>query len=1266
MNTVAGRGAPRYNAHHGLAAQSSDWFRYRRMGSWPARMEVLASYIPQDRCCALARGVDLPDRGQGAALFADVSGFTPLSEMLARTFGPRRGAEELTLHLNAVYDALIGEVDDHGGSVIAFAGDAITCWFDRDDGWRATACGLAMQAAMQRRAVVRMGDGREVTLAVKVSVATGPVRRFVAGDPAIRLMDVLAGQTLVRMAAAATATQRGEVVLDEATATELQDRIRVATTRTPEGGEARFVVVEGLSRPPEPVALAPASLLSDAVTRPWLIPAVADRLRAGLGEFLTELRPAVACFVKFDGIEYDEDDEAGRKLSRFVSWIQQLLEPYEGFLLDINVGDKGSYLYYAFGAPVAHEDDTRRALTVARRIREAPAHFPFIRLIQLGVNRGTMRTGAYGGSRRRTYGVLGDDVNLAARLMEKAVSGQVLVSGKVQADCPAEFTWEALPPLLAKGKTAPVNVFSLVDAAERRRGRVAAVTGSPMVGRRAELALIEDRLALAARGQGQLVGITAEAGMGKTRLIAEIAEIAEELEFATCAGECQAFGTNASYLVWQDVWRQFFEVDPRLPVVRQIESLEHRLAGYNPGLRLRVPLLGSVLNLAIPDNDLTRHFDAKLRKSSLESLLVECLRHEAAQRPVLFVLEDCHWLDPLSRDLLETLARSVASLPVLILLAYRPPESPGAVSPALHGLPHFAEIALVELPRSEAEELLRLRLGEMLGEGTTASAELRDRLLARAQGNPFYLEELLRYLQDQGMDWRDPSALDRFELPASLHSLILGRIDRLLESQKVTLKVASVLGRLFPAAALWGIRDSLPEAQVRADLLALSQAELTVEEQAEPELVYLFRHVVTQEVAYESLPFGTRSILHNEIGLYLERQGPDAVTRHLDLLAFHFDRSPNLEKRRQYLRQAGEAAQARYANRDAISYYERVLPLLEAPGQTDVRMRLGRVLELVGRWQDAADHYRGALESAVTRGDLRAQAAAETARGELYRKRSEYAEAERCLNRARALYTELKDEAGRADTLHYAGSVAAQQGQYDEACALYQRSLEIRRRLKDKPRIASLLSNLGIVAWCRGEINDARAYYDAALRLRQESGDRWAISVSLNNLGLAVRDLGDVTGARTMLEQALAISRLIGDRWSIANTLSSLGDVALSQGALEDARGFLVESLGIARELNDRQALAFLLEYFGVLVARRGRVDRGFQVVGAARALRDALGSPLSPSEQERLDHALREAQPGLPPAASETWLAEGKGLGLEAAIELALRDSVAAREPGA
>src|SRR5436190_5232346 len=427
-------------------------------------MEVLSAYVPIDRRLTMERGGSIPDRAHGAALFADISGFTPLTEALSRALGPRRGVEELTGHLNQVYDALINEVHRYGGSVIAFAGDAITCWFDADKGARATASALGMQAAMSPFSRVVLPDGKTVALSVKAAVATGAGRRFIVGDPELQFIDVMAGRTLARMAMGGNLAVKGEVVVDSNTASNLAQMIDEADWRTAEATAERFAVVRHLSVPVAPQPWPAMLTLEDTVVRPWLIQAVYERIRAGQGEFLTELRPAVALFIKFEGIDYDVDEAASKKLNDFVSWVQMALARYEGFLIDVSIGDKGSYLYCAFGAPIAHETDTWRALTVALEVRTPPAEMGFITDIRIGISRGTMRTGAYGGSTRRTYGVLGDDVNLAARLMERAEVGQVLVSGRAQNGSVDAFTWQALPAIRVKGKTELIDLFALLDA----------------------------------------------------------------------------------------------------------------------------------------------------------------------------------------------------------------------------------------------------------------------------------------------------------------------------------------------------------------------------------------------------------------------------------------------------------------------------------------------------------------------------------------------------------------------------------------------------------------------------------------------------------------------------------------------------------------------------------------------------------------------------------------------------------------------------------
>ncbi|NJN54130.1 MAG: AAA family ATPase [Anaerolineae bacterium] len=883
-------------------------------------MEQPAAYIPMDRRQALAHGVDLPERAQGAALFADISGFTALTEALAQELGPRRGAEELTGHLNRVYDALITELHRFGGSVISFAGDAIICWLDADDGLRAVACALAMQQAMAQFATILIPSGKTVTLAVKTAVSLGPVRRFMVGDPAIQRLDVMGGETVEWLTAAEHMAGKGEVVLTPQTAVALQPHLLIHEWRKSPDNDEQFAVVQELltAVPPQPWPPLPHPLAEEQI-QPWLLPTVYDQLRHGSGEFLAELRPAIALFMQFTGIDYDDDPAAAVKLDWFIQALQRIVQRYDGALLQLTVGDKGSYLYAAFGAPIAHEDDAARAVAAAWEMVHAATTMPAIATVRVGIAPGRMRTGAYGGSARRTYGVLGDGVNLSARLMQHAASGQILATVEIQ-QAEEGFEWEALPAIEVKGKSGKMAVTAVLRPRPRSMMRLLEPGYAlPMVGREAEMGMIAERVERVLAGQGQIIGITAHPGMGKSRLVAEVIRLANERGLTGYGGECHAYASKSSYHVWHTIWRGFFHLSGDAPLSEVIPRLEAELAQIDPALLPRLPLLGMALNLSIPDNDLTRSFDAKLRKASLESLLVSCVRARAAARPLLFVFEDSHWIDPLSHDLLEILGRAMADMPVLLVIAYRVVEVGGDIPPRVISLPYFNEVLLTEFTPQEAQTLMQLKLAQLFGEETAVSPHFVERITTKADGNPFYIEELLNYLQDRHIDPQAADALAALELPDSLHSLILSRIDQLSEGQKSTIKIASVIGRLFRVALLWGAYPELGDStHVQADLEALRQLELTALDTPEPELTYIFKHVVTQEVTYESLPYATRARLHTQIGEYIERTYAELLNAYVPILAHHFSHGLDEAKQRRYLLLAAADAHAKFAMKQRL------------------------------------------------------------------------------------------------------------------------------------------------------------------------------------------------------------------------------------------------------------------------------------------------------------------------------------------------------------
>jgi adenylate cyclase len=1194
------------------------------------------AYIAGDRRRALGDGRELPDRVSGAAIFADISGFTPLTEALARELGPQRGAEELTAALDVVFDAVLGELHRFGGSVIYFSGDAVTCWLEGDDGLRGVACALAMQRAMASVYRITTPGGTEVDLAMKVAVAAGPARRFVVGDPDIQLIDVLAGSLMDRLAAVEHHAERGEVLVDGATLHALEGRVEVSALRGTEDDRAAVVdsVATELGTLPPPL---PYPKLSRAVVRLWLLPAVYERMRTGRGEFLSELRPAVPMFVRFGGIDYDEDEDAPGRLDDFIRRAQRLVDGHGGNVLQLTIGDKGAYLYAVFGSPLAHEDDAARACAAALDVLALEGETAATGL-QVGIAKGRLRSGTYGHRQRRTFCCLGDAVNLAARLMSAAPQGQIYVTPEVAKGAASRFDFEELEAMTVKGKSAAVAVRRLLahrDHRELRRLRAL----HPLVGREAELDQLVSLADDAMSGRGHLVGICAEAGMGKSSLAAVLAEVLEDRGVAVHVGAAASAG-GGSYLVWQSIAASLFGLGGDETPVEIVARLEGALGEVDDSLLPRLPLLGPLVGVAIDDNELTSGFDAKLRKTSLESLVVQYLSRRAARAPFTIVLEDCHWIDPLSADLLALVARAAANLSVLVVATYRP----GSFSaPALE---HTTVLELDRLDESSCREVLVARLGDLYGRDRVPAGPLVDRLVARAEGNPFYLGELANYLHDQGADPADASAA-QIELPSSLSSLVLSRLDILAEGARRTLKVASVVGRDFDVDILAGAYPTLGGTrQVLGQLRTLMAEDLVL---AEDEVAhrFAFRHAVIQEVAYESLPFALRATVHGRVGVWLETADPGA----LDLLAHHFWHSREEAKKREYLRRAGDAAKARFANQAAADYYRRLFPLVDGAEREEVLGELGAALEIQGEWPEAVEVRREALALAEQRADPKALAWAQATLSTPLWKQGRYDEAGEALDVAERLFAEADDLVGMARVANARGAIALHTGAHDEAWAQFGRSLELRRSHGDRALLGPALTNLGVAAMDRGDYETAWSLTEESLALRVELGDRNKLSLPHNNLGMIAYLQGDFERAIPHLEESVRIATEIGSLWTVAMAQQNLGNCARERGDSRRARRHYASALNAFSIARDRRELSRVFQNVAMTVAP-AQPEEAFRLLGAADAVREAMGGTRPEHEESELEQRLRSARTRLGDAATREGDA-GRAMSLDAAIAL-------------
>ncbi len=1210
------------------------------------------AYIPGDRRRALARGEDLPRVARGSAVFVDISGFTPLTEALVRELGGRRGAEELSATLDRIFAALMEPLHAWDGSVVYFSGDAVTAWIDGDNGSRATACALAMQEVMSRVGVVRTPGGELIGLAVKIAVAVGQVHRFVVGDPQVQLIDVLAGSLMDSLAAAEQQSLPGEVVLDSGAVESLGDRVVLRETREGDAGKVGVVgsLVEEIF-PPDTPARWPH--LPEETTRQWLLPPVWERMVEGRGEFLADLRPAVPVFVRFGGLDFENDPGAPEVLDDFVTRAELALEQQGGYVLQLTIGDKGAYLYAVFGSPIAHEDDAARACESALRLLEIAEEVP-VSDVQIGVATGRLRSGTYGHRERRTFCCLGDAVNLAARLMTRAPAGGIWVHGEVAQAADERFVWEELPPVTVKGRQQEVPVRRLLGRASRRsRGGGTTRSGlNPMVGREAELERLRKLWRSAEAGRGQVVVVQAEAGTGKSRLVDELVGDLADSGVTVVRGEATPIAAEATYAAWRDVWTDLLGLDPE---GISAEGVTAAVARLEPGLAARAPLFGPVLGHPMPDSELTASFDGELRKTSLQDLLRRLLVGRAAAAPLAVVVEDAHWLDALSRDLLEALARAVSGARIRLVLTTRPDGTSLAGLPVGRG-DHVTDLVLEGLGVEASAALVRAR--HLALTGRPAAPEMVGTVVARAEGNAFYLEQLVDYVLAHSADGDGTAAgadVEALELPPSLHSLVLSRIDAQPEGPRRAVKVASVIGRSFRSPLVAHAYPDLgPEAVVDDHLVSLTPTRL-IDLEDPKDRMFAFGHAVTRDVAYDSLPFAMRSLLHGQVGDALESE-PDGPSRHLDLLAYHYSRSDDVPKKRYYLRAAADAARAAYANETAIAYLEQVLPLVDDHERSEVLLQLAESLEVRGDWAAAEEAVSRAREAAEAVGDEGGIARARTATAELARKQGRYVEAESELAAAEASFLAIGDEAGRARVLHLRGTLASQQGHPEQARAAYESSLALRERLGDEAGVAALLTNLALVAEDEGDLDEAERLGQEGLERRRALRDMRAVAVSLTNMGMLSTVRGDLRVALDRFLEAQALAEEVGDPWVVAVGRHNLGNVTRDLGDLDAAAGHFAAAMAAYDERDDRWSLAHVFEDVALWLLARGPEGdaEAVSLLAAAGRLREEIGAPRFPPTEAAIEEALTPARARTPADVLERAMASGRADDLDLVIRRA------------
>jgi class 3 adenylate cyclase/tetratricopeptide (TPR) repeat protein len=1123
-------------------------------------------------------------RADAVMLFADVVGFTAMAEALAGSGS--YGTEQLTGIINRWFAVTAEAIARHGGSVVDFAGDALVGMFTYTPASQPEVARQAVRCAELIRAatasvgsVLTLAGTRSLTM--RMGLAGGPVQLMLLGDPAIRLQHLVAGPALNSAVDALHRAQQGEIVVDAA--------LREVAGLAADSADIDIAV-----------AAPPASPIdSDRLLTPFLHPEIRKRLRSGRQEFVNEHRNVTTGFVQLPELSVDDPDTVAA-LQRYLAAGVAVIDRYQGHLRHLMADDKGTVLVAVFGTPVSHENDEERAIRSCLELLALPGG-PY----RAGVTTGPVYCGEIGSDVRREYAVVGDAVNLAARLMQAAAPGQLLIDRATYERVADVVVVGAAERVIAKGKAQPIPVWPVLAPREPAPAApLSRMTATPLVGRDPELDVVRAVVTEVRAGSGHVLWLHGEAGIGKSRLAAEAADITRASGFTGFSGSARSHGTRTSYLVWQAIWRDLLELDPALPIPAQRAALSRRIARYD-GSGQRAPVLAPVVNVPMPDTDLTAQLDPAGRDQLLRSTLLACLLDRASAGPLALLLEDCHWIDPASLALLDFLARHIADLPVLLIGTSREP-----VAGRLERLDHLVDLPLTELSGPDTDRLTMLWLRERYGPAAGIAPEFARDIAKRAVGNPFYVEELVSYLHGHDIDPGDPHALAVREVPDSLQRLVMARIDQLTDDEKSTIKVASVFGRRFQPRWITAVYPATgSEHEVARHLRRLDAVDMTPQVAAEPEPEYEFKHPITQEAAYQSITHDTRAALHERVGQLIEEAFSDQLALYVDVLAHHYGRTGRIDKQRIWFRAAGDRAKAMFANEAAIDYYRRLMPLLSEPDQADLHVGIGSVHHHMGQWSEAEDHYRQAMRTAEVAGRRDILAASQRQLGDLLMYTNSYAESVSWLKRAAAEFDRLGDRRGLSRTLDRMTFALYRHGAYGEALATAQQHLTLAGETGDLAAMSIALNHIGLVHLHTGHLEEALDHLRRALDTAEGAGDKQCTLHAAGNLGWAYLRGADHVLAIASYRQALAVARDIGARQPANVIVGNMGEIYRDRGDFARARTCAAYSLRAAFDIGDWSSVADQVANLGAIAAAEGSTqqaeERLEQAVAMARRVDD-------------------------------------------------------------
>jgi class 3 adenylate cyclase/tetratricopeptide (TPR) repeat protein len=914
--------------------------------------------------------------------------------------------------------------------------------------------------------------------------------------------------------------------------------------------------------------------VSLAAPRSYTPSHLADKILTSRSALEGERKQVTVLFVDVSGFtslaERLDPEDVHAIMTRAFELMLAEVHQYEGTVNQF----LGDGIMALFGAPVAHEDHARRAVHAALGITGALGAY---RLevqrarridfqVRQGINTGLVVVGSIGSDLRMDYTAVGDTTNIAARLLQAAAPGQVVISESVHRLVDGYFATESMGALLLKGKQEPAPAWQVTaPRGARTRLEVEAEHGlTPLVGRERELALLEESFARAAAGQGHVVFVVGEPGIGKSRLLAEFRHRVGE-RCGWLEGHCLSFGRSMALHPLVDLLRRHLGIDESDSATASAEKIDRGVAALGDDLQAVAPYLRALLSVAPGDSTVAAMSPQQRRGETLDALR-RYLARAATVHPLIVVIEDLHWIDTASEQFLRAILDGVPSLRVLLVFTYRP----GYTNP-FGDRSYYTRIAPASLSPQETGRMAKaILLTEGLPTGLDALISLK------VEGNPFYVEEVVKSLREAGAlrlaegQWVLTGPVTDITVPDTIQDVITARIDRLPEEAKRALQMASVIGREFTGRLL----DCLEQfpAGTQPLLQELTAVELIREKGLFPELAYMFTHALTHDVAYGSLLLQRRRELHRLVGLAVEKLYADRIAEHYEVLAHHFNRAEDWGQALDYLLRSAQKAIDAFALREALALYDEALVAIDRLGDAVPVSTLMRIYEArsdllfgIGEYPAAREDATRLLALARRVGDSAAEARAllQIANAAMWMEEFDVA-----LGEAQAAVT-VSEAAGAesevAPGLYVRGFIHSARGDLDEGERELGRALSLSSSASDRGIQGQILHMLALSAMWQGRYQESLGHAIEGVRIGREHRLLVPLIRCLWNVGVTRAGMGEFDAALRALEEGLALAERIGDERLVSRYLNTLAWLRIDCGDCDRGLDLGWQSLEMAR-----------------------------------------------------------------------------------------------------